>query len=245
MRYENPRLKGYLRELSKYPKADGEFAIMDVEPKGMAYQFGAPRKESDLMLPVNEVEGIGPGTVSKYGQTITHTVTNAVNVPEGTKIRLEFVNTNNPLNPSANYKVTVTTRDAANVIIDGPSQSKAYTIKQIGVNAKANNHITTPKIADSAITTEKVASSFAYERILADGESGWNPDGTAINFGITDSLFDVAQDIVVVNLDGDSTAPIATCAVSNLAFEVLTVTCTTAPPDGAQLRYTVFSPAEP
>ncbi len=58
----------------------------------------------------NEAEGIGPGTVSKSGQTLTYTVTNAVNVPAGTKIRLEFSNINNPLNPSSNYKVTVTTR---------------------------------------------------------------------------------------------------------------------------------------
>lgn len=62
----------------------------------------------------NEAEGICPGTASKSGQTITYTVTNAANVPAGTKIRLEFVNINNPLNPSANYKVTVTTRNAAN-----------------------------------------------------------------------------------------------------------------------------------
>lgn len=50
----------------------------------------------------NEAEGIGPGTASKSGQTITYTVTNAVNVPAGTKIRLEFANINNPLSPSAN-----------------------------------------------------------------------------------------------------------------------------------------------
>lgn len=56
----------------------------------------------------SEAEEICPGTASKSGQTITYTVTNAANVPAGTKIRLEFANINNPLNPSANYKVTVT-----------------------------------------------------------------------------------------------------------------------------------------
>ena len=71
------------------------------------------------------------GSAIKSGQTITYTVTNAVNVPAGTRIRLEFSNINNPLNPSANYKVTVTTRNAANAIIDGPSQSTVYSIKQI------------------------------------------------------------------------------------------------------------------
>ncbi|MPZ07846.1 MAG: hypothetical protein GEU26_15770 [Nitrososphaeraceae archaeon] len=65
-----------------------------------------------------------------------------MNVPAGTKIRLEFANINNPLNPSANYKVTVTTRNAANAIIDGPTQSTAYTMKQIGSNAIADNSVT-------------------------------------------------------------------------------------------------------
>jgi hypothetical protein len=55
----------------------------------------------------------------------------------------------------------------------------------------------------------------------------------------------VAEAVVVVNLDGDSTAPIATCAVSNLTFESFVVTCTSAPPNGAELRYAVFVPAEP
>jgi hypothetical protein len=105
----------------------------------------------------NEAEGIGAGTVSKSGQTLTYTVTNAVNVPAGTKIRLEFANINNPLNPNANYKVTVTTRNAANAIIDGPTQSTAYTIKQIGVNAIANNAITNPKISDGAVTGSKIS----------------------------------------------------------------------------------------
>lgn len=106
----------------------------------------------------NEAEGIGPGTVSKSGQTLTYTVTNAVNVPAGTKIRLEFANINNPLSPSANYKVTVTTRNAANTPIDGPTQSAAYTVKQIGPNVIANNAVTNAKIADFAVTTSKLGT---------------------------------------------------------------------------------------
>jgi hypothetical protein len=90
----------------------------------------------------NEAEGIGLGTVSKSGQTIIYTVNNAVNVPAGSKIRLEFANINNPLSPSSSYKVTVTTRDTFNNIIDGPSQSTAYTIKQIGKNVIADGHLT-------------------------------------------------------------------------------------------------------
>jgi hypothetical protein len=137
----------------------------------------------------NEAEGIGPGTASKSGQTIIYTVTNAVNVPAGTKIRLEFANINNPLSPSANYKVTVTTRDVANAIIDGPSESTAYTIKQIGVNAIANNAITTPKIADGSITFTKPNENFMMKVELNDdaggNAAGWNPNDATTFFTIS------------------------------------------------------------
>ena len=94
----------------------------------------------------NEAEGIGPGTVSKSGQTLTYTVTNAVNVPAGTKIRLEFSNIVNPQNPSSSYQVIVRTRNVANVVMDGPTLSVAYNIKQIGTDDLENGAITTDKI---------------------------------------------------------------------------------------------------
>src|SRR5919106_5763320 len=74
---------------------------------------------------------------------------------------------NNPLQPSSAYQVTVTTRNAANAIIDGPSQSTAYTMKQIGVNAIADGHITTPKIADGAVTTPKIADGAIQPQIIS------------------------------------------------------------------------------
>jgi hypothetical protein len=166
-------------------------------------------------------------------------------VPALTKIRIQLANINNPQTPGASYAVTITTKDGIGTIIDGPTATTAYNMKQIETSDIADNAVTTAKVGDDAITTDKVASSFAYKRVLADGESGWNPDGTAINFPITDTLFDVAEAVVVVNLDGDSTAPIATFAVSNLTFESFVVTCTSAPPNGAELRYAVFVPAEP
>ncbi len=107
----------------------------------------------------NEAEGIGPGTVRTSGQTITYTVTNAVNVPAGTKIRLEFANINNPQTSSTNYKVTVTTRNAANTVIDGPTQSIAYKIKQMGTADIADDAITTNKIADGAISPKGLQRS--------------------------------------------------------------------------------------
>jgi hypothetical protein len=138
----------------------------------------------------NEAEGIGPGTASKSGQTITYTVNNAVNVPAGTKIRLEFANINNPLSPSANYQVTVRTRNAANTPIDGPTPSTAYTMKQIGVNTIANIAVTTPKISDGAITSTKPAESFMKDVSVFDNPAGnaigWDPDGIETSFEISE-----------------------------------------------------------
>jgi hypothetical protein len=63
---------------------------------------------------------------------ITYTVTNPVNIPPGTTIRLELSTIDNSANPNASYKVTVTTKRPAGTTIDGPTPSIAYKIKQIG-----------------------------------------------------------------------------------------------------------------
>ena len=83
-----------------------------------------------------EAVGIGPGKISATGssatgQTLTYTTNNADNVATATNIRLQFSNIVNPPNPSADYYVTVTTKDSAETIIDGPTQSRNYLIKEI------------------------------------------------------------------------------------------------------------------
>jgi hypothetical protein len=103
-----------------------------------------------------EVQGIGAGSVSNSGTTVTYVVASPVSIPAGTNIRLEFGNIINPSSPSNSYTVTVTTRNSANSIIDGPTVSFTYTIKQIQSNDIANSAITSPKIADNSITSEKV-----------------------------------------------------------------------------------------
>jgi hypothetical protein len=103
------------------------------------------------------------GTTSKSGQTITFTVTTAVNVPAGTKIRLEFSNIVNPQDPSSSYQVIVRTRNVANVVIDGPTFSVAYNIKQIGTDDLENGAITTDKIASGAVTGNKLEGTTKLE----------------------------------------------------------------------------------
>ena len=106
-----------------------------------------------------EAVGIGPGTIitsgtTATGQTITYTITNVVNIPANTKIRIQLANVNNPPDPSSVLTVSITTRDPGNSIIDGPTATNSYNIKQIGTNAIANNAITTPKIAQGAIVPD-------------------------------------------------------------------------------------------
>jgi hypothetical protein len=216
----------------------------------------------------NEAEGIGPGTASKSGQTITYTVTNAANVPAGTKIRLEFANINNPLSPSANYKVTVTTRNAANTIIDGPTQSTAYTMKQIGTNAIANNAITssklgtfsvtdskldagsvsTSKIEDGAITSTKPAESFMKRVTVLDNAAGhavgWDPDGSTLAFGIFEP--DMSENrnnpFIIVEVTGPnhiSNFMLCHASGEDTPPDIFVVFCDSAPPNVSELHYVV------
>jgi hypothetical protein len=182
----------------------------------------------------NEADGIGPGTVSKSGQTITYTVNNAVNVPAGTKIRLEFANINNPLNPSANYKITVTTRNAANAIIDGPTQSTAYTIKQIGVNAIADGHITSSK------PSEGLMKKVTLRDTAAGNARGWNPDGAITNFQIIEPLASNSGSSAIINVE-DPVVADPLCNAGQVFGGVISVVCATAPTDGSDLDYTIMN----
>jgi hypothetical protein len=172
----------------------------------------------------NEAEGIGPGFISQVsGQTVTYTVNNAVNVPAGTKIRLEFANINNPLSPSANYKVTVTTRNAANAIIDGPTQSTAYTMKQIGSNAIAQSFMKKVRLLDNA----------------AGNARGWNPNGAQQGFGITEpAVSNTGTSLVSMTVDSFGSIG---CFVSGYSTGMFFTTCEFAPAEGSLLDYVVIN----
>jgi hypothetical protein len=166
------------------------------------------------------VEGIGPGTVTKSGQTLVYAVNNPINIPVGTKIRLEFANIINPGIPG-DFKVTVSTRDAAKRNLDGPTQSAPFTIKQIGTHA--------------------IATTFAYQRILGDRQNGWNPNGAATLFDIQDSLITSGRQEVPVNLFSEESSP-PICGTYGLSEGTIKITCNTAPENGALLKYVVFIP---
>jgi hypothetical protein len=111
-----------------------------------------------------ETTGIGPGTIARDNveDKITYTVTNPVNVPANTRMRIQLSDITNPSTPSSTLTVSITTRDPANAIIDGPTTTGAYKIKQVGTADIADNSVTTPKIADDAVTDAKLSAKSAY-----------------------------------------------------------------------------------
>jgi hypothetical protein len=150
---------------------------------------------------VVEATGIGPGTLAaSAGEVLTYTVTNAVNVPALTNIRIQISNINNPPTPSGSFTVSITTRNAANGVIDGPTPTSAYNMVQVGNTQIAPGAVTTTKIAtgavtsgdiaNGAITSTKPAESFMKRVTVFDSAAGhavgWDPNSADTAFAITE-----------------------------------------------------------
>jgi hypothetical protein len=97
-----------------------------------------------------EASGIGSGSTSTSGSTLTYTVSSPLSISSGKTIRLEFGGIGNPSTASANLAVTVTTKTSDGTVIEGPATSSAYSIKQIGTNDIANGAITGTKITGTS-----------------------------------------------------------------------------------------------
>ena len=102
-----------------------------------------------------ERSGLGGGTYTRSGQTITYTIASPVSVPTNTVLRLEFDNILNPSTAASNIAVIVTTKDTVGNTIES-GNSFGYIIKQIGTGEIADGGITTPKIALDAVTTSRI-----------------------------------------------------------------------------------------
>jgi hypothetical protein len=181
---------------------------------------------------VVEAVGIGPGTLAaSAGEVLTYTVTNAVNVPALTNIRIQISNINNPPTPSGSFTVIITTRNAANGVIDGPTPTSAYNMVQVG-NAQiapgavtttkiasgavttgdlANGAVTTTKIADDAVTGEKIVG---IDKLVFGTCTGTIPAMTAGNgldadgFSCSEPLADGSEEVVGMVTDNDFGIPL-------------------------------------
>jgi hypothetical protein len=196
-----------------------------------------------------EATGIGSGTISASGSTgtgmkITYTVTNAVNVPALTKIRIQIAIVNNPATPSTSLTVRITTRNSSNTIIDGPTPTSAYNMDQIG----------TGQIEDGAITSTKPNLAFMKRVTVLDNAAGhaigWDPNGLVNDFVISGSGLEISGRnsalISAVGLDYVSPVTIYDCLTMQLFPgspdpDNFLVSCETAPTEGTELHYILFN----
>ena len=106
-----------------------------------------------------ERSNIGSGSLTNIatvlGSTMTYTVDNPVSVVAGTTIRLEIGQIFNSDITSIS-SVTVTTKTSSDTIIDGPTDSLGFQLKQIAGPEIESNSITTEKIASSTITDSDI-----------------------------------------------------------------------------------------
>lgn len=163
--------------------------------KSIQFTFPADTDVSNAAL--LEVDGIRTGTSSSVlGQTVTLTLDSSEQKKAGSIIRVEYSNIVNPTSTSNSYQVTVTTRDNNGAIIDGPTPTSAYTIKQIG----------TSEIADNAIvpsTNEKVGPiTLVQPNTFTTASASCAPGDTVTGGGYLKSGPLVVLDILNVVFEG-------------------------------------------
>jgi hypothetical protein len=175
---------------------------------------------------VIERSGIGSGSLSAPSCSISscelkYTVSSPVSVPAGTTIRLEIGRIVNS-DTAGSFKVGISTE--AQVILDGPTQSPSFPIKDI--------------------TGNDVSPNFMVQKILKDdtvgNNHGWNPDGTGTAFGILDSDINAPLNAIHVDLNTQSSlANVGGCTVASLENGAFSFSCSSPPPNGAELHYLI------
>ncbi len=159
---------------------------------------------------------------------------------------------------------TITSAD----IVDGTIQSVDIGSGQVKSSDIGGSAVTSAKIKDGAvkaadigdgeITSSEIASSFIVHRTLLDdaagNAAGWDPDGSFLNFFISDPAFDATNSVVVLNVN--DALEFNTCTVdfrdATADPDVFEINCvvddfgTTAPSNGSVLDYVIINaPATP
>jgi hypothetical protein len=140
-----------------------------------------------------ERSGIGPGIISTVngpnGPLLTYTISSPVTVAAGIPIRLELANIVNA-NTAGNTVISITTKDTNGAVIDGPTNSVAYPIRQIASGDIADNAITTNKIANGAVSPDKISQNNVYTA-WASGDIYLKPSKRMY---VYDGFIDVSND---------------------------------------------------
>ena len=167
-----------------------------------------------------ERSGIGTGSISTpSANQVIYSVTNPVSVPAGTTIRLQIAKIANLNTEDDTVRVSITTQDANQAIIDGPTNSFSFPIKAINGN--------------------DVSPGFMIRKTLNVGTAGWNPNNAQHNFIISDNDVTEAEAdsifISVMNRFNDAGG----CTVGDYDDGFFKVICSTPPEETAQLHYVI------
>ena len=117
-----------------------------------------------------EASGIGPGTLLVSGQTLVYTVVTPAVVPAGQPIMIMVGGVVNGIGLS--NKVTVTTKDPANVVIDGPTLSAAFTLTKVKAAMLNTNAVNSSKIADGSVGSADLTDGAVTGAKMAAGAVG-------------------------------------------------------------------------
>jgi hypothetical protein len=210
-----------------------------------------------------ERSGIGGGILSAPSTTtLIYTVNNPVIVHAGTTIRLEIGRIMNS-GTAGSFKVSIATeRSTTPIIIDGPTLSTSFPIKDIGTNDIAansvtgskitdnsvtgskitDNSVTGSKIADNSITGQDLSTGFTIRKTLHDdaigNAHGWNPDISTRAFAILDSDISGLSSSEFVSVMVRSGNPVF-CAAASGDTGVFGVYCDSPPGNFAELDYII------
>jgi hypothetical protein len=209
-----------------------------------------------------ERSGIGFGSLSASSSTtLIYNVSNPVSIPAGTRIALEIGRIVNS-NVQGNFQVSITTENRIATIMDGPTKSFSFPIKDIGTNDIGANSVTSSKIADNSITSSKIADNsitsskiadnsitgddvstgFMLRKTLHDDDAGhahgWDPDSSTTEYPISDSDISGASNNEFVTVMIRSGNPVF-CAAASADAGLFGVYCNSPPGNSAELDYII------
>jgi hypothetical protein len=199
-----------------------------------------------------EVQGIGAGSLSVSGQTVKYTLSSAVSVPASAAIKIFIADITNAATNS--NQVTVTTKAFSGpnmVVLDGPTNSAAFTLIQVSNTMLASNAVTRAKISANSVDSSKIgdgtlvradmSATFIKKNVVADCDTcsdGWIPDGSLrVFYKIIDTA---VVDSSVVALTTDTFAP-DSCAAFIIEPGSFNVACKDPVINGAKLNYVVIN----
>jgi len=212
--------------------------------------------------------GMGAGSISISGQVVKYTITTAVSVTAPKAMMIMIGNVVNPAITS--NQLSVTTRDTAAGIIDGPTNSATFTLTQVTSSMIAGSSITTTKIldgqvmnsdlasnsvdsakiSDATITSADTSPSFMKFVQLLDNSAGhgvgWDPNGILRVFMINDT--DVtSQSNILLTLITPFGGSDSNCGVDSMKEAQFRVYCdsSSVPPNGSYLNYIMITKQHP